>query len=379
MQHDKTGEVRRRDMNNHSRRTYVLYGAFGGFNAGDEIILRASAAGISEVDPTASFVVLPLSKNVRPETIETYARLGWPALSLRRPIELLLSLHRSALVIAGGQLLNGRKFPLSLIFLLALALASRCLGGKVIMIGVGTRLVSQYPFARAVARALAQTCALITVRDASSVADLVSSGVPANSIRLTSDVAWSYVKFPVNEPDRSKVVVAVHRDPGESHIAEGAVLDLVRELVEVLGDRQIVLAAHDCREKFDAGLLKNLESRLPEGCTTAVLQSADDALALYADAALVISSRMHPLIIGLASGAQIMPMVASSKVSDLTTVLEIASSVDANESPRTIAICAAAVLNEGSGFPTKDTMEKLRQDSRLNFTLLVKNAEIAIK
>lgn len=358
---------------------YILYGAFGGFNAGDEVILRASAAGILRRDPTASFAVLPLSRNLRPGIEKAYAQWGWSTLSVTRPLELIRSLRKSCLVIAGGQLLNGRRFPRSLLALLALALLARLLSGQVFMIGVGTRLVSRHFLARTAVQAIAKLCATLTVRDASSLADLIASGVAPTDVALTADVVWSYVEGRSAPEARSGIVLALHKDPGETHLPDETIIELIDEMRLAFGDREITLVAHDCREKFDAGLLNALRPHLPPGVKAVVLQSAAETVGLYGEAALVISSRMHPLIIGLASGAAAAPILASSKVSDLASALKLKSSIQAAEPPKAIARRAAAALHDQSGRPPKDVIVALRDASENNFSLLCRSVEMSRK
>ena len=57
-------------------------------------------------------------------------------------------------------------------------------------------------------------------------------------------------------------------------------------------------------------------------------QSVEDVFEAYADASLVVSSRMHPLIMGLVAGATVLPLAGSAKVSDLVRTWYGSNAVD---------------------------------------------------
>ncbi|KKB09792.1 polysaccharide pyruvyl transferase family protein [Devosia chinhatensis] len=348
---------------------YVVYGAFGGLNAGDEMILRATVQQITSRDRQADINVLPLSRKIAPEAAQDYVQAGWRCLRSDNWRALFGVLSRADLVIAGGQLLNGRPFPKSLIFLFGAALLARASGRRVLMVGTGSRDVSKFVLSRFLVRVILWLCTFSAVRDDATLRDLQTSGVKGKyQPHLTADVVWTLGTLGRQGLERRTIVFAVHRDPGEIHAALDRHLQMLASLREAFPDYSIAVAAHDWRDRFDGGLVADMHRAAPTMCVPVLLHSASDAEALYEKAAVVVSSRMHPLIIGSLCGASIVPIASSTKVDGLARHFNLEPITwNADRAALTSAV-HAALTHQPRRNP--DIIRQLQARSMLNFSWL---------
>ncbi|MBA4794631.1 MAG: polysaccharide pyruvyl transferase family protein [Phenylobacterium sp.] len=310
------------------RRSTTIIGAFGGNNAGDEAILSSISKLIDIADTGRDKNVISLSSNITPDAVEIY-RSEFSSFSTARNIVSSAALCISRdLIIGGGQIINGSRVPLYLMFMTSCAALARVTGGRVLMIGVGTNRVHKYFLSSLFANILVRICNSVYVRDAHSKRDLLAIGCREEEISIAPDVVLSGV-IGRSQIERDRVVVAIHHHPTEQHLSPKETIDLTIAVASRYPQHKIIVVAHDVRSAFDHGLLSVIASEV-RGVETVALRTAEMAVELYSKAALVVSSRMHPLIIGLICGSSVVPISISEKVRDFSASYDLRSIDDSS-------------------------------------------------
>lgn len=305
----------------------TICGAFGGVNIGDEAIAETMRAQLGRAFPSARVgLICFVRRAVLAQT--GYAMAETDIASREDWGTALRWLRAGPLVIGGGQMLNGSGLAKGPGYLLALAWMARLCGRPVFILGVGTRAIERFTLSRWCIRRLAAAARVIRVRDVQSRQALMACGVPEARIEVTADVVFSGIVAPpadaVIPRDPSHICLAVHQSPLVTHYGPADYAGFVQALAEARGATRIDLVCHDARPGYDLEFAHAVAAAL-KGRTAAPVSvlapaSVAEAMALYAEAGLVASSRMHPLILGLAAGAQVLPLAGSAKVADLATL-----------------------------------------------------------
>jgi polysaccharide pyruvyl transferase CsaB len=278
----------------------LLSGYYGFGNAGDEALLEGLLSGLRSAGHQ------PLVLSADPEATE---RLHGVASRHRVRGLLPALLGCQALVSGGGGLLQDRTSARSLRYYLGVLRLARSLARRVVVYGQ-----SVGPLSPAGRRAVARTLrgVPVAVRDDASRDLLAGLGVPAI---LTADPALlleppepaAAGSLPDVPADGMAEVVLVPR-AGHPELGDG--------LVEVgrhfLGRGRLVslLALHAAEDDSE---VSRLAAVLP---SARVLAEADhrQALALVARAGLVVSARLHGLILAAAAGTPFLGLVYDPKV-----------------------------------------------------------------
>ena len=307
----------------------ALFGAFGGVNVGDEAILYSVVEMVRRYGQGANVRRVIFSASPTPAAQQLYEKLQLEIVRKRDVSRLLRTLSSMRLVIGGGQLLNGARFPKGLLFILLVAAINRMFGFRPVMIGVGAEnirgLVSRWLVA-----AIVRLCTAIGCRDDQTYLCLQRI-CPHSRVRRTADLVFVSAILDFRPPDetfrkvpvRNRIVVAPHRDPRWKHSCSAHMPELIASLASAFPHKRITVVAHDVRLRFDGGLVSELESKVNQGIEYCLLDSLEKAVDLYADADFVVSSRMHPLIIGMICGARPVALAESGKVKELCRELSL--------------------------------------------------------
>lgn len=304
-----------------SHKRITICGAFGGVNIGDEAIAQTMQAQVARLAPDARIGLLCFVKDsVLAET--GYAPDGVDVISRQNWRTIWRWLGEGPIVIGGGQMLNGAKRPKGLGFLIIIA-AMACLRRQPVMIlGVGTRAIDQFAAARWCIRRLAQMASVFRVRDAQSLAAVRACGVPAHRVEQTADVVFSDVLPPASPEAEARAPVtcfAIHQSPLVTHYTPATYAQFVRQIAKLNPAHPIAFVCHDARPGYDLDFANAVTAELGDDLPVQILCPPDvaSAMALYRTAHLVVSSRMHPLILALLAGAPVLPVEGSPKVTDL--------------------------------------------------------------
>ncbi|MEX2540836.1 MAG: polysaccharide pyruvyl transferase CsaB [Trueperaceae bacterium] len=269
----------------------LISGYYGFGNAGDEALLDGLLAGLRSAGHR------PLVLSADPEATRTLHGVA-ATHRLRGLVPALLRCQ--ALVSGGGGLLQDRTSARSLHYYLALVRAARLLGKRAVVYGQ-----SLGPLSTGGREAVASTLrgVPIAVRDPASRELLAELGLPAT---LTADPAL------LLEPPTG----AGHVRDGVLLIPRGGHSALTDDLAAV-GARLLqrgcdveLLALHPAA---DDGELRRLAAELP-GATIRIAADHRQALAFVAHARLVVSVRLHGLILAAAGATPFVGLAYDPKV-----------------------------------------------------------------
>ncbi len=351
----------------------TICGAFGGVNIGDEAIAQTMKAQCERAFPDAQIGLLCFVS--QEELDRTGYALEGAQITSRQGWRTFASwLRQGPLVIGGGQMLNGQRIAKGPLFLLAAAILARMGGQDVYILGMGTRAIDKFHLSRFAVRRLCRAAKLIRVRDLQSKNAMISCGVPPGRIEVTADVVFSGVitDSVTDKPKRTTghYCLAVHQSPLVTHYDPAAYADFVMRLATQPKARQIDLICHDKRPGYDLEFAKAVTAALPSEtpCPINIVapDTVEETMALYTRAEMVLSSRMHPLIMGLCADAKVVPLKGSPKVADLATRYGITTLPDVNT--KGPALKLALMSPEKGGAVISGVPDDLRADAQRNFT-----------
>ena len=305
-----------------SRKRLTIFGAYGGINAGDEMILRALLQRIvreSGADQHARVIVDRLPKGQ--SLTKDYVARNVVPVSFRDIARSLSGSWGSDLVIGGGQVidgLNGIKYPL---LQLAQALIAKASGGQVSILGASCARLENSGV-RAVYARLFAACDAISARDEHSAQDIRAiGGANLCPVKTEADLVFGMRDtITSNTPlaDRKLILLAPHHAPSLPLTDVEASALLLEKLTKLGGDHEVRLILHDDRPDFDTHFVRRLRAIMGDAMPSASNpKTTDETIALYQQARMVISVRMHPIIIGACAGAACVPIKGSRKQEDL--------------------------------------------------------------
>lgn len=307
-------------------RRLVLYGAFGGANIGDEVIFYADKELAKRIGISQPFGVLVSVQPKGATTAELYDAEEVSTVHHKSIFHALRLLWGADLFIGGGQVIDGAygiKVPL-LQYIYALTV--RLSGGRVCIGGAGAfRLrgaATRFFYAR-----LFDICHDIALRDAASLKEISYSGAGRRKGRVAADIVFSLRELMANRSSESRreVGFAVHSAPHASFMKKENAAQMVAELWRRHGENLSILV-HDSRPNFDLDFARDIVecAQRDHGAGNIRVRSFETVgacLDYYARSALVVSARMHPLIIGAISGARCVPLAGSRKVAQFAEQL----------------------------------------------------------
>jgi len=352
-----------------SRRLAIL-GAYGGFNIGDEIILRAVALKARAAGYRGVINVLGPDAPPASALAADYEPYGLRFVSWRNPAAALAAVTGRDLFIGGGQVIDGAAGAKGPLMQFTLATAARATGGQVTIGGVSTERLSAPSVRRAYA--LLFRCAhRIVTRDEHSLADVLAI---APSVRAKAqsraDVVFGMRDAFAGGPAaaaRTILAYAPHRSPSLTHSRLDESVALLRRVLARLAPGQtLALLAHDVRADFDLGLAREIAAELGDArAAVREFASVDDCIGFYRQVRTVAAARMHPIILGACADAYCVPLEGSRKVRDIAGRLGVAQHTPAG----LLALPDSAfdrALGIGSEGPLADgsALDRLQADAR---------------
>ncbi|HEY3928867.1 MAG TPA: polysaccharide pyruvyl transferase family protein [Candidatus Koribacter sp.] len=303
---------------------FLVWGAYGGHNFGDEAILRAVSYQLRRVRPNArQYVTMP--GKLSPAVAEHYRAAGIEAVPLFsfRCLKLLV---RTQLVAGGGQLLDDHSLGWPGGYTCLLLGLNRLFANRPVLLCIGANPVHRR-LVRAMVRfgySLATKC---TCRDEGSAAALVDCGIRPSRVQVTRDIVFAleshHLPRRAAAPGGKHVAIAVCHDPMRKPGDCSTVAILVRELLAA--GFHVELTGHDLRPAYDRYLLEALQAELRDVPDVSFVfpDSLDSLLQLYASCHFVISNRMHPLILASLLGSVPIAIAETPKVQALVDNLGI--------------------------------------------------------
>ncbi len=310
-------------------------------NIGDEAILVALVSLLRrrDLDPRSLIV----QSEPDEEANRAYTRLGLQPISFRHPLRLLGALRRSDLVCGGGQLMDDRGglgFPVG--FTAVLVLVNRVLGGRPIIFGIGAEPV-QRRASKWLVKTMYSRAHMAMVRDSPSEQALTGAGYPAEKTAVGGDLALTLVDIERgnSSTEAQRLLLIPNRDSQRvGNLA--ATFDAITATAQQAG-WHVTVMAHDRRSDYDAGELARMAEVLGNDDIEYVVPASLEAgLAHYRNADVVVSARMHPLLLSILHGVTPVAIPVVDKVRTLVTDLSIPSlQPDAGASDIAAALTAA--------------------------------------
>lgn len=315
-------------MTDHQNK-FLLYGFFGGWNSGDEAILRTVIRMMRHEYGNPEIVVL--CARINEPFWQEYRDLGIGLVTAKEfsKITALLTNHR--LIVGGGQMITGDHRYRGLIYLAWLTTTAAFKNAPARFIGAGVEGVHR-PFAKWLCRRIVARCEWFGCRDDYSRSMLLSAGCSPEKLRLTADVVLSGV---INQSDKKlspgaelpieiktkegPIALGLHRSPLRSYADINTYRGLIETLLKVSPRQEVQVVSNDSRPSFDAGLLEELKKySWPSRVSFVPFESVEKTIAAYANASCVVSVRMHPLILGLIHSVPVLGIRRSNKVEHLS-------------------------------------------------------------
>ena len=308
-------------------------GAWKGYHVGDEAMMEANLALFRVIAPQAGLTVVsgdPLF-SAQAYDVKAVARLGFDGCTTDDEREALLStlsgLHRpgtpeafenlrdptDGLVISGGGNLTS-AWPNCIYERLAFCRQASRVGAPVVFLGqtLGPDLK---PHHRDMLAEMLGMASWIGVREEQSFALAIELGAPPSKISYQLDDAAALglgtpavaLPFPATEP---WIAVTVHPvvDPTGDDPLLDALADQLHEIARETGCRLVFIPHAKAAPSLgapwsDEDVGNALARRLPPGMLhTLEVMRARNVARLTGQAALVVSSRYHPIVFGLAAG-----------------------------------------------------------------------------
>ncbi|MDH3300601.1 MAG: polysaccharide pyruvyl transferase family protein [Acidimicrobiia bacterium] len=365
-------------------RTILLLGTHGQFNLGDELLLETflSQFGTEHRYYVNSYAPSKTAAQLDQRfTVEVFD-------TAKGRLDLLRHLRASDLVVFGGGSILKELYPstgrwryATLFMVLTIAVFCRLVVRRPILmsnIGVGPITTAT---GRRLTRWILHLVSLVAVRDRGSLETCLAVGADPAKLRLVPDAVW------VNEPEvflpeplRQKeattrpvrIALNLNRD-----IENGAhwepFLDLLEEALRlVAATTPIELHALPMQSRFkehhDLRVLEEFLARLPD--VASIFHDTEhhvDIGRIIADCDVVVSERLHAIVIAAILGRATVALMYDVKVQELVEQLELVDrAVDINTTfdPASLAdmIVAAVDDAEGEGRRLAARADELRAD-----------------
>lgn len=282
-------------LRDHRTCDVLLCGYYGYGNLGDELVLRALVEGLTTRAPNIRLAAL-MGKGDPPVGVVPVYR--------RRPLVLLRTLKRTGiLLLGGGTLLQSVTSRRSLYYYLSLMALARFFGVPYGILTGGVGPLANMADRRRCA-SLLDDASFLGLRDAGSLALLADMGIPPSRMHLGTDPVLT---LPVPEKALSAKHLVVFPRKGD-HKNESLLSGIAR--IAKQHQLPVYVAAMDKREDKDTAL--RLARALYRRGVIANPQPPlclDRLCALLDDACLVMTRRLHALIMATAMGV---PAVALS-------------------------------------------------------------------
>lgn len=276
-------------------------------NIGDQFLSYVEAQYMMKTKEYGGIVICPWN-GASLDTIRWFGNRGLLVKPIRNsPLRFLLGCMGAKINLGGGQFVREQVSIGFLITTMLGILIASWSGGSVRMVGAGSSTIHSSS-KRWAWRYILKCCSFIGMRDESSV-NKIKTAFPdmASRVFLTSDVAFLSARSVVLEKssvDLTKIcLVALACDLGEGRQSEPElVVNLIAKLSAVGLINRVCFVAHDSRAGLDLNISKLIGGKTIEllNLPTEILDctNIDDLLNVYRQSAVIITARLHGLIIG---------------------------------------------------------------------------------
>ena len=259
-------------------------------------------------------------------------------------------------------MITGDKSMKGLLLILMLVLINRLCGHRPVMVGLGAEGVCRWR-SRFLVGMIVRLCGAVGCRDSYTMDHLRPAVGSSAKLHPAADVVFSSAIWKLAKPvdtNPPRIVVAIHNSPLRSYGTTQFFTDLIREIRIELPDAIVSVAAHDMRERFDAGALVEIRNSLAdEKIEYCLYHSLPEFLDLYARSTIVVSARMHPIIIGLVYGKKTLPIADSNKVKSLASEFDL-KTLTTKDAPAKFVDLLGKMLDEPGDTETRRSVFERR-------------------
>lgn len=284
----------------------MILGYYGYGNVGDEAILGELVKWLQETDLVDEIVVLSANPRL------TSARLNVRAIHRYRLDLISKELIRSSVLVGGGgSLIQDQTSVRSSLYYLSILAAAILLKRKVAVVGQGIGPLNS-GLVRKLARAVFTAADYVSLRDQGSIELLKEIGVPEKRVRLTADLAFLSQRAGLRLTDpavaeRGPIVLVVPhgRASGAQSNWPATVIQTLEGFLRNRSYQDLVVTAF---QRGDSVRLADGAILYPPAASP---ESADQ---LVRSASVVISARLHGLILAVRAGVPCIAVGSDPKI-----------------------------------------------------------------
>lgn len=325
----------------------IVYGAYGGVNAGDEYILHSIKKNSSN-DEMSIICEWP---NISAKTLEYYKNYKIKPIRRNEVLKVLKEVISKDLVIGGGQIINGGPAIKSMFYIAFLVIINKLTLNEPSIFSAGTGEIKSRPD-RILARIIFKLCKVVLMRDENSYQQ---AKIYSNRAKKTADVVFT--NGLLQSKERKNILIAVHGSPSVKYQDDSTIHKIITTLLENGFDREnIKIIAHDRRINYDVKVAEHLADKF--SLNYRVLETPLEVNNEFEKASTVISARMHPLIIGSLYKCNLFYFGNSKKIKDLAKETNIENAAVVLEDIQRLNNCS------------KIKIDGLLKDSLANFTYM---------
>ena len=350
-------------------RTILLLGTHGQFNLGDELLLETflTQFGTEHRYYVNSYAPPETAAQLDQRfTVEVFD-------TAKGRLDLLRHLHASDLVVFGGGSILKELYPstgrwryATLFMVLTIAVFCRLVVRRPILmsnIGVGPVTTAT---GRRLTRWILHLVSLVAVRDRGSLETCLAIGADPAKLRLVPDAVWVnepevFVPEPLRQNEAAtrpvRIALNLNRDIENGSQWE-PFLDLLEEALRlVAATTPIELHALPMQSRFkehhDLRILEEFLARLPE--VASIFHDTEhhvDIGRIIADCDVVVSERLHAIVIAAILGRATVALMYDVKVQELVEQLELVDrAVDINTTfdPASLADMIVGAVDDDGG------------------------------
>lgn len=286
----------------------VISGYYGYGNVGDEIVLDSLVQWLRESNLVEDIVVLSADPG------RTSARLGVRSVHRYSPGGIIRALLDSRLLLSGGgSLIQDYTSVRSPLYYLGILTAAIMLRRKVAVVGQGIGPIESGPI-RGLARAVLSGADYISLRDQGSIDSLEEIGVPRARVRLGADLAFLQSSTMLDAGEtaarrRRPVVFVIPRGPRAARHSgwPSVLMEGLNSFAK--GEHRLIAVAF---QRGDSVQLANGEVLCPPAV------SPECADRIVRGASVVVSCRLHGLVLAVRAGVPCIAIGSDPKMRDFS-------------------------------------------------------------
>jgi len=299
----------------HPKRLLVS-GYYGFNNAGDEAILDAFVQSVRDLPGSVELTILSNTP------AETEKKHGVPAVYRFNIFSVLRAVRRAdVLVSGGGSLLQDKSSTRSIIYYLSIIRLAKLFGKPVMLYANGIGPVSK-PSNRRRVRRVVSRADIVTLREESSLTELVSMGVKGPELHVTADPI-----FLLSDADEAGAAEALRRAgvPGDKPLIGLSVRtlrtgsDFVAQMArfgdlvtEILGCHVVFIAM---QRPYDVNVSRAIIERMTHPAYLLGNDLTPEALiGACGRMELVVAMRLHTMLFAAKAGTPVLGLVCDPKI-----------------------------------------------------------------